>query len=483
MNSGEFISNLKVIYFITERHKEINKKKFCENIHHSANKYFILKNEYFSICCKKDGTFEFEINTNINKKDIDKIYNKYVSNVTNYNTLLDHYIWDKKEDDIYIKEEKEKIDLATFYFYKLDKKIELEKLTEYIKNKIDPDHLKKISIINMELDIYITCTICSGTNDSERIRIVHIYIMPDTNVLEIDITNRDKLHYHNRNYLYFQIDNKLDLSLAPTVDSIEDVLALKGLGDLKNLSESNLINVYKDAQILEENEYLYYSIYNTDEIDKSYLKRIKEYFFKKDEIVKFLNYNNITVHMHDYKNMIGQRHFNRKYNIINNKLTIKNINSKIEPLSNKTLTYQSEINDNDKIVLQVLFRDEDISQDNKKILLELFKFLDTLKSDFEKDTLCIDIVKYKIIGKSNEYITNEFKCLNKYKENQGNARAFISRAKSSVIEKIKEKFGEDIDFPYIDYRQSKNKNKIIDKYYTRINDFWDYIKNFSAKAR
>lgn len=485
INKDDSINNVEVEYFIRVDGKE-ERNSFSKKIEELDKEFeaFIFKDKYFSIHISKNGIVEFYRNNNINRKDLNDFYHMCTKAIYDYDAPI--------IDPVYLLGEEESVNINNFFEYEIEKYFLIRDRNKYINDKVSLGQFNYLMESNEELCIILKCYVRSCTTNDLKERRIYIQIIPNREMVENYIKNPYTYYNFDGFVTYIFIDGKTDWFIAPSVESINDAIALLNFDRLEKLKENNIIDVYCKAEDLEKNEHVYYKLEKRDDnVEIFYSDYVNSLYFKSNEIVKYLNFSNINVYISPY--IFGTRYCNRKYDIINNSLFIKNIKSKIEYSIEKNKKYNStsDINQDieykisiptynapDQYLIQELFKNIKIKDENQEILLSLYKFLDDFKTmykDNKKILEYIDIVKYKTIGMSNDDIQNSNKISSIHNKKQSALRTYISRAKKYVIREISKQYG--IDFPYIEYNQGIDKDKTIERMIYQINVFLQKVED------
>lgn len=466
IKKGYFINNVDIEFYINI---DGEKKNFYKNIINELDEdrgSFFLNNEYFSICIEKSGVIRFYRNNNINMCDLNDFYRSCTKNAFDYNQLI--------VDPIDLSKKEELININQFFEYEIEKHFLFKERNKYVNDKVLPGQFRCLLASNEELCVIVKCYIHSSITNNLEERRVYLQIRPDKDAVEDYIRNPYK-YFFDGFVIYVCVDGKTDWFIAPSTDSVNDIIALFNFNKLEKLEENDIIDVYHKAQNLEKNEYVHYKLKKEDnDIEMFYLDYVNSLYFKSDEIINYLNFSNINVCISPYT--YGAKYRTKEYNIINNSLYIKSIKSKIEYSIEKNKkddttrdTNQdveckmSILTHNDQYLIQELFKNIEIKDENKKILLNLYKFLENFKIIYKDNNRMleyIDIVKYKTIGMSNDDIQNSNKILSIHNKKQSALRTYISRAKKAVLHEVVTRYG--IDFPYIEYNQGIDKDETIE---------------------
>ena len=145
-----------------------------------------------------------------------------------------------------------------------------------------------------------------------------------------------------------------------------------------------MLSIYNEACIYEKNEYIY-TINNR----LNNYRYILNLYFNKDDIIKYLKLSSISIHVKHNSNRII-KYCDKILKIENNSLIIKNIKSKlkqsIENYNNLTEYEKIYTQDNESVssednylLNEILSKDIYIDEENKKIVLKIYKYLENFK--------------------------------------------------------------------------------------------------------
>lgn len=414
------------------------------------------------------GNLYFERYNNIEIKDINSFLREYYNNeivdIDNIFFLSDplFFLQDNISNNEYIK-------LKSSHEYEKRTKLEQE-----FQGKSFGDELRHNLNYDEDVEITILCNIQDLDNSIEEKRI-YIQIRGEEQNIKNYIDN-PFIHYDFDGFLlYILIPEKTDWFIAPSNDAINDVLALRDEDKkLENLNEDKFISIYNEACKYDNDEYIY--TFKEEFTDHRYILNL---YFNRDDILKYLRLATISIYIKPNSSKII-KYCDKKIEIENNGLIIKNKTSKLKQSienynnlkeSEKIDTQNNEsVSSDDNLLLKEIFpTDISIDEENKKLVLKIYKFFEKFKSNYQADSMLkdIDILKYKILGFNNKEIANELKINKNYSAN----KTYISRAKTKVLKEINTKF--DSDFPYV---QHNNLNEYINNYRNSIESFFNSIK-------